>query len=57
MYNTWTVAACEGENAWKKKKKKKRKTQTVKRRRAIQTNAKYNFGGFFFFEKEILEVE
>ena len=27
MYSTWTVAACEGENVWKKKKKKKEKTQ------------------------------
>ena len=23
MYGTWTVAACEGENEWKKKRKKK----------------------------------
>ena len=38
MYSTWTVVACEGENAWKKKKKIKKEGENAETEQTHQTH-------------------
>ena len=42
MYSTWIVAACEGENAWKKKKKKGENVETETQRSKRQPKHTHN---------------